>query len=467
MSDSGKVLRVTPDLFVLAVAVVFGVLGVAIWAPLAFVAWALATIAAGLALRSLANARSHLETPQASMCAISRIETDALPEDQVDRCPDDTELLEPLRSDIKHCEIAEEKLGELNQQSSSDSSNAEQQQLMIEACQTFLDEARSIILLLLAHLENINKQTEAAALSIGERFETIVKASDDQQAQTLHLAQQFVPGKGGAADIIGEGIGNLLSMVQEFSTRLEDNAKLLAQVTALVKLPEEVRSFAQEIRFISDQTNLLALNASIEAAHAGSRGAGFGIVAQEVRKLSERSASAGRSITQLSRDIERDLRKLQQALAESAGWAEERTRLASEVGHVIRDRVEAMTGEMRRATTAVKDAGEQISSEISKAVVSLQFQDITRQEIEHVSGSLEALLAKMNQARPFEQEMLDSVGSLKHLEALYTIDDERQTHLAILSKQERTATSTCAEVLASGRRRAGKEDDLGDNVTLF
>ncbi|MBI2403078.1 MAG: hypothetical protein HYW06_01240 [Gemmatimonadetes bacterium] len=87
-----------------------------------------------------------------------------------------------------------------------------------------------------------------------------------------------------------------------------------ARVTDLGGASRRVVSFLASIRELADLTNLLALNAAIEAARAGAHGRGFGVVADEVRRLAEQSAAAATEAGQLLADMQQRLHEVDQQM---------------------------------------------------------------------------------------------------------------------------------------------------------
>ena len=117
----------------------------------------------------------------------------------------------------------------------------------------------------------------------------------------------------------------------------EGSAKAAGDVDVLAQQATEIGAIVQLIHEIADQTNLLALNAAIEAARAGEAGRGFAVVADEVRKLAERTAKATKDIDGLVSGIREDSTCARSAMETLAGAAQQ-----------YAERGEAATADMNR-----------------------------------------------------------------------------------------------------------------------
>lgn len=90
-----------------------------------------------------------------------------------------------------------------------------------------------------------------------------------------------------------EGISAAIQQLSASASQIYTNEQdLNGNINAIIKLTDEIKGISGFIKEIADQTNLLGLNAAIEAARVGEAGKGFGIVADEIRKLSEQSKTA-------------------------------------------------------------------------------------------------------------------------------------------------------------------------------
>jgi methyl-accepting chemotaxis protein len=113
-----------------------------------------------------------------------------------------------------------------------------------------------------------------------------------------------------------EAVGRTIEGIRTIADTMENTARV---ITGLGKRSMEIGKILEVIEEIADQTNLLALNAAIEAARAGEAGRGFAVVADEVRKLAERSVEATKEIGEVIRQVQEETQGAVETAKEGAG----------------------------------------------------------------------------------------------------------------------------------------------------
>ncbi|PAT00175.1 MAG: hypothetical protein BSR46_03740 [Candidatus Dactylopiibacterium carminicum] len=171
-------------------------------------------------------------------------------------------------------------------------------------------------------------------------------------------------------DIAERSAGSILGTVSSIRTISESVHEAASRIKTLRADCDDIASMAGIIREIADQTNLLALNAAIEAARAGEQGRGFAVVADEVRKLAERTAKSTQDITSLVGRMQDSARLAVDSMAateQSVGQGVENAQQAGESIQRIQDGSAAAAGVVEEISSAIREQ-QTASTEIAQNI---------------------------------------------------------------------------------------------------
>ncbi len=254
-------------------------------------------------------------------------------------------------------------------------------------------------------------QTSEVASAVEEMTRTILETSKNTETAAISA--------NGAKAIAEKGKVKVNNTKQSIEKIVESSMKVAGIVASLAKQSEQIGEITQVINDIADQTNLLALNAAIEAARAGEQGRGFAVVADEVRKLAERTGKATKEIADTIKAVQTEAGIADEAMEEAKALVGEGMENTKEV--------EAFLLEITEGATKVADLVTQISAASEEQ--SSAAEQITR-NIESINNVTQESASGIQQVAGAAEDLNRLTNDLQMLIEKFKIQDDEK-HFSI------------------------------------
>ena len=322
---------------------------------------------------------------------------------------------------------------------------------------TSTEETSSTMVEIASQMQHLARSAEALAANVDQTSASIQEMSATL-TQTAENGEVLI----GAVEEASATLGTMIDNVGAIAARIHqvdqvsqqsvvetrgNGERLQESISSIGQRSDEIGKILKVIEGIADQTNLLALNAAIEAARAGEAGKGFAVVADEVRRLAERSVSATQEIGTVIETVQKDTK-----------------RAVTLIEHVLAGIVESISKTSGLVAEAATAADEQAADarEVLATVgrMSALARQIAGSISENATGAQEisAAAQKMNQ---LTHQMSEAVIEQKHGGEMVVKAVEA---IAVVSRQNLVAVE---QMNGAAKSLAGESDALRQRVALL
>lgn len=239
-------------------------------------------------------------------------------------------------------------------------------------------------------------------------------ASVEEMSVSIDQVRDHAREARGIADVAGESSRSGGQVVHSSAEEMRLVASAVNEAAGTIRELEnysnEISAIINVIREVADQTNLLALNAAIEAARAGEQGRGFAVVADEVRKLAERTSESTHTIAGVIEKVQQGARRAAQEIENGVTRVEGGVKLAHEAG----DSITGIQANSARVVATVMDIGSALDEQSSAA-------QLIARGVERIATLSEQSSASVRQTSAAARRLNDLAGGLTQAVARFHV----------------------------------------------
>ncbi len=257
--------------------------------------------------------------------------------------------------------------------------------------------------------QSVSESTEiingfvSSSRELSSKAESIASATEELNATVKEIAdvtRQANEGSEGVAEMAVQGTNELKNLIDQIQNVVNVEQEFAEKFNRLNKDSAQVSDVVVVINDIADKTNLLALNAAIEAARAGEAGRGFSVVAEEIRKLAEKTKDSTKEIRDVIEKIQKDINTMSEEVNNNVDIIKEMAAKALDVGNLI-EQMNQTISEVRTFIDHVASATEEqalATSDISQNItnISAALSQYT-QSMTDISSTMEQLSEKVEE----------------------------------------------------------------------
>ena len=254
--------------------------------------------------------------------------------------------------------------------------------------------------LMIARLEGLIGRVRGTSTDLSDSAIRLAATSNQLAATTARQSSSATETSASMEELartsgqIAETVERVAAQAAETRDKLERAREdILASTERTLSLTDRVRDITRILSMINDladQTNLLALNAAIEAARAGEAGRGFAVVADEVRRLADRSKTLASDISQITANVQVETNATVLAMDKGAEQLKD--------GLILMEHVAEASSGIRLATQQQQSATEQVVEAMEQVRIASQEVSTTAQQLALASGSQATMAGDLKQA---------------------------------------------------------------------